>query len=338
MSCSFARQSETPIITRIALFLCVSFSIPLLTLYLPTQMSSRDHGHLNDLSQIRFLVIDEADRMVQQGSFPQLVRILDAVQRANPLDEDESDEEELEENDVNDPDRLLGLPGMPGEARVEMLSDELLKQLERQRNGEDAEPNVKEIEDDSYKEMEDNVEVENDGDEEISLPPPPPVYRQTFVYSATLTLPSSGSFKSRKGPKGLQDVEGVIGEILEKSRAKGKTKVVDLTNADKTGKAKPITSTAATAGEKTSDGQFRLPPGLKLQLIKCTQRHKDSHLYGYLMTTQEGASGPCLVFCNSISGVRRVGATLQTLGFPVRVLHAKMQQVYLESIVGCHLQ
>mmetsp|Transcript_16555 Transcript_16555/g.21665 ORF Transcript_16555/g.21665 Transcript_16555/m.21665 type:complete len:114 (+) Transcript_16555:883-1224(+) len=44
------------------------------------------------------------------------------------------------------------------------------------------------------------------------------------------------------------------------------------------------------------------------------------------MTTVEGASGLCLVFCNSIASVRRVGSTLQALGLDVRVLHAQMQQ------------
>ena len=47
------------------------------------------------------------------------------------------------------------------------------------------------------------------------------------------------------------------------------------------------------------------------------------------MTTTQGASGPSLVFCNSIAAVRRVGTTLQTLEMPVRILHAHMQQVGL---------
>jgi ATP-dependent RNA helicase DDX24/MAK5 len=71
----------------------------------------------------------------------------------------------------------------------------------------------------------------------------------------------------------------------------------------------------------------RLPSGLEWKQIKCTQRHKDPHLYAYLFTTAQGASGPCLVFCNSIAGVRRVGSTLQKLGLPVRLLLAQMPQV-----------
>lgn len=70
----------------------------------------------------------------------------------------------------------------------------------------------------------------------------------------------------------------------------------------------------------------RLPPGLTLGEIPCAQRHKDSHLYAYLVTTRQGSSGPCLVFCNSIAAVRRVGDTLKTLGLPVKTLHAQMMQ------------
>lgn len=296
------------------------------------QISSRDYSHLNDLSQLQFLVIDEADRMIQQGSFPQLEHILDAVHRDNPMDEDEGSEDEPDMEDVDIPDRLYGLPGVPGEARVEMLSEDILLQVERQRTGELLEmPEVKEVDDDEFQRAQ--MHVEGDlSEEEISLPPPPPIRRQTFVYSATLTLPASGKFiKTNKRLRIDKNIDGAIVEILEKSKAKGKTKVVDLTNADKSGKGKASlthTSKNSQVGKaKINDRQFRLPPGLRLQQIKCTQKHKDSHLYGYLMNTSDGTSGPALVFCNSIAGVRRVAATLQTLGLSVRVLHAQMQQV-----------
>eukprot|EP00522_Entomoneis_paludosa_P005391 CAMPEP_0172472264 /NCGR_PEP_ID=MMETSP1065-20121228/68248_1 /TAXON_ID=265537 /ORGANISM="Amphiprora paludosa, Strain CCMP125" /LENGTH=921 /DNA_ID=CAMNT_0013230395 /DNA_START=192 /DNA_END=2957 /DNA_ORIENTATION=+ len=298
-------------------------------------MSSREYEHLNELSQIRFLVIDEADRMIQQGSFPQLGRILDAVQQANPMDDDDSDDEdEFDEDEEDDDDRLLGLPGVPGEAKLTMLNDNILAEIARQR-GEDGEeemlePAVREMDDDEF--ATEGVDDE-DGDEEsqISLPPPPPVYRQTFVYSATLTLPASVNFSKRnsdkKKPRYQADVDGAIAEILEKSRAKGKTKIVDLSNVNKK-ISKQTSGQSEQKAEKESKKQdaIRLPAGLTLQQIKCTQRHKDSHLYAYLMTTAEGSSGPCLVFCNSIAGVRRVGTTLQALGMDVRILHAQMQQ------------
>lgn len=277
--------------------------------------------------------------MIRQGAFPQLSRILDAVQSANPMD-DSDDEEEFSEEDEDEPDRLLGLPGIPGEARVEMLSDEILQRVQQQRQGgkdpagSAEDPLVREIEDEDYddlqKELEEAPETGYDEDE-VSLPALPPVVRRTYVYSATLTLPASDSYRKSKKlhiRRQKVDVDGAIAELLEKSHAKGRTKVVDLTNASggKKGAAAGDRKGNTDAAPATSK-EFRLPPGLELKQIKCSLKHKDSHLYAYLMTTEEGASGPCLVFCNSIAAVRRVGATLQALGLEVRILHAHMQQV-----------
>jgi ATP-dependent RNA helicase DDX24/MAK5 len=138
----------------------------------------------------------------------------------------------------------------------------------------------------------------------------------------------------------LKGVQGAIEEILDKARARGQTKVIDLSNSKKQAKfnEKILESKEKPQKRKEKDltnrekgmdpkRTFNLPPGLKLQEIKCTQMHKDSHLYAYLVTTREGAAGPSLVFCNSIKAVRRVGTTLKLLGLPVRILHANMQQV-----------
>jgi ATP-dependent RNA helicase DDX24/MAK5 len=360
---------------------------------------------LNDLSQLKFLVMDEADRMVQLASFPQLIDILDAVHQANPMhdEDDESGDDGDKEEDGDDDDedesdkdghRMLGLPGLAGEAKVEMLNDNILKRWKQQQkhsnktkqmgdndvdeddsdgddtNSEDGRsdnmvPQVNEMEDEEFEQHMKAVAEYNpqdDEDDNDALPLRPPVHRQTFIYSATLTLPSSTSNvqsfrrnnngRRRKGGVQNINVDGAIAEILEKANAKGKTKVVDLTSMDrgsgkhttsvvvpgKSNKETTTTNASTTAAAKvstatnkaaSSSASFRLPPGLELQQIKCTQRHKDSHLFGYLMTTKHGlSSGPCLVFCNSIAGVRRVGATLQALGLHgVRILHAQMQQV-----------
>lgn len=284
-------------------------------------MSTREHPHLNDLSQLRFLVMDEADRMIQQGTLVQLKRILDAVHRANPMNES-NDEDIDEEDEEDDYDRMLGLPGIRGEAKVKMLSDDILNQLAKQRQ----EPaDVKELEDDEYEE-ELKQEIESDSEEEdIELPSLPPVHRQTFIFSATLTLPNTESSKKRKRTD-ISSIDGAIAQLVEIAHAGGKTKIVDLSHNEK------ATTQSSIASEKKKQkkdhvDKFRLPPGLRLQQIKCTQLHKDSHLYAYLMTTKEGRSGPCLVFCNSIAAVKRVGTTLQTLGIQTKMLHANMQQV-----------
>jgi ATP-dependent RNA helicase DDX24/MAK5 len=292
-------------------------------------MSSKNYQHLNEMSQIRFLVIDEADRMIQQGSFPELVKILDAIHDANPLEgNDESVEPDSEEDEEQD--RMFGLPGIRGEAKVVMLGD-ILERIKEQQTG--VPPDFSELRDDEFQES----LVEQDANEDlnrIELPPMrPPVNRQTFIFSATLTLPPSQSFvvakHNERGKKSVAKrlgVDGAIAEILEKTRAHGETKVVDLTSSSKFVANKKAKSVEVKETSLSTESA-RLPPGLSLLQIQCTQKHKDSHLYAYLVTTAQGASGPCLVFCNSIAGVRRVGATLQTLRLPVRMLHAKMEQV-----------
>ena len=303
------------------------------------QISSREHEHLNDLSQITFLVIDECDRMTEQGSFPQLHSILDAVEKANPMDDDDSEGEDMsDDEDGDDPDRMLSLPGIRGESKVVMLNDDLLAMIEQQRTGKPPEPPESDS-DSEEEEVDDEDPLEMD--DVIELPVQRPVDRQTFVYSATLTLPPSASYipsrNKRKKRLTLKGLEGAIEEILDKARARGQTKVIDLSNSKKQAKFnEKILETQVKAklpkGSKDDRGavaqsKFNLPPGLKLQELKCTQLHKDGFLYAYLLTTREGASGPSLVFCNSIVAVKRVGETLKLLGLPVRVLHANMQQV-----------
>ena len=99
-------------------------------------MSSKEYAHLNDLSQLSFLVIDEADRMIKQGSFPQLQQIFEVINDANPPPPEESDDEGDDDSvDDDDDDRLRGIGGVRGEARVVMLDDSILAAIEREREG-----------------------------------------------------------------------------------------------------------------------------------------------------------------------------------------------------------
>eukprot|EP00581_Thalassiosira_minuscula_P028551 CAMPEP_0183749982 /NCGR_PEP_ID=MMETSP0739-20130205/727_1 /TAXON_ID=385413 /ORGANISM="Thalassiosira miniscula, Strain CCMP1093" /LENGTH=1043 /DNA_ID=CAMNT_0025985887 /DNA_START=14 /DNA_END=3145 /DNA_ORIENTATION=+ len=317
-------------------------------------MSSKEYTHLNNLTQLRFLIIDEADRLIKQGSFPQLQQIFDVINRANPPPPEEDSEDESESDD-EDEDRLESLRGVRGEARVVMLDDSILAAIEKERNkglgGKGNVPKPMEMDDDEFEEQQQellmNTEDSDNEDEEEEIPP---VHRQTFVYSATLTLPPSMhhlikkdhamknkmSKKKKKG-KGKQPmtVDGAIAEILDVAGARGETKIVDLSNTTAPNKASGTNKKDADKedGKKSkknkssSEGLVtRLPAGLSLGEIRCAQRHKDSHLYAYLVTTRQGSSGPSLVFCNSIAAVRRVGDTLKTLGLPVKMLHAQMQQ------------
>ncbi|KAL7505460.1 hypothetical protein ACHAXN_002943 [Cyclotella atomus] len=305
-------------------------------------MSSNEYSHLNNLAQLRFVVVDEADRMIKQGSFPQLKQIFEVINQANPPPFNDDQDEESDDDD--DDDRLQSLKGVRGEAKVVMLDDSILAAIERERNGGGSvKPKPIEMSDDDYLEQmnEEDISEDDSSSEEEG------VHRQTFVYSATLTLPPSshhnikksasiGKAKKKKGKKGNPTtVDGAIAEILEFAGARGELKIVDLSNLMPEGQHQQTKKTKAAAesdvtskqsSAQTSSIATRLPPGLSLGEVRCAQRHKDGHLYAYLVTTQQGASGPCLVFCNSIAAVRRVGETLKLLGLPVKMLHAQMAQ------------
>lgn len=315
------------------------------------QISSQEHDHLKDLSHVQFLVLDEADRLTQDHSFPQMVEILERIHLENRGPFESDDESDDESSDSDDEDRMLGLPGIRGESATTMLTPEILRQIQEQRetmprpggrkvqerneklehdDSDDEEDLVIEPVEETGEEDFDEVFHIHDGDDENDDNGPPLVHRQTFIYSATLTLPytstkaTASSQQKKKKPSKEQrklPLEGGLAEILEKTHAMGETKVVDLSSSSK------IETSQSNSNSNTDANGVKLPPGLKLEQIKCTQRHKDSHLYAYLMTTAQGASGPALVFCNSIAAVRRVGTTLQMLGLSVRILHAHMQQV-----------
>ena len=303
-------------------------------------MSTNEHEHLNDLSMLRFLVIDEADRMISQGSFPQLSSIFERIQEANPSINSMADEDSIGDDDSADEDRLHGLPGIRGESKVVMLTDEMLRMMNGEDSNEDNSsqevPKVMELDDDEFekeqeklRELEEENSVVSDEDQER-------IQRQTFIFSATLTLPTSSHINisnelKRKNVNNKLSIDGAIQEILEKAGAQGQTKVVDLSHQ------KPEKS-VLKKGSKDVQSSLNLPPGLSLYEVRCTQKHKDSHLYSFLTNTKQGSSGPSLVFCNSVGAVKRVGETLRVLGLPVRTLHAQMQQKSrlssLESLKG----
>lgn len=330
-------------------------------------ISSNEHDHLRDLSKLRFLVIDEADRMISsRGSFPQLSRILDVIYKANPSQPTLKELESEMHVNSNDEDEDEQLKGMRGETRVTMLTNEVLKGIELRRNDKHAvnttgitrndeniiiPPKPMDMNDVEYNRMQQELLKEQKNEsEELER-----IHRQTFIFSATLALPASWRWnlkeKKRHPQMLLTDTNdgGTIMEILNKAGACGHIKFVDLTNSlgatnksvnGKVGNGMNMILKFNKKGTKRNDvktlSNIELPPGLSLCEIKCTQKHKDSHLYAYLTTTKQGSSGPCLIFCNSILAVKRVYETLKALRLPVRGLHAHMQQkarfVALESI------
>ena len=147
----------------------------------------------------------------------------------------------------------------------------------------------------------------------LDLRPSQMLDRQTFVFSATLTVPDSVRRKLRKGkpPSSMKTKKsgaptvaqsGSLESLMECVPFYSKVKLVDLTTKERKGGA-VATSIAESA-------------------LECTEEDRDSLLY-YLLSAHPGMT---IVFVNAISCLRRVVALLKILNVPVEGLHAGMQQ------------
>ncbi|NWS09632.1 DDX24 helicase, partial [Motacilla alba] len=168
------------------------------------------HPHLSNLRQLRCLVIDEADRMVEKGHFLELSQLL------------------------------------------EILND--------------SQYNPR---------------------------------RQTFVFSATLTLvhQTPARVLQKKNAKKM-DKKTKLELLMEKVGIKGKPKVIDLTRKEAT--VETLTETK----------------------IHCNTNEKDYYLYYFLLQHP----GRTMVFANSIDCVKRLSSLLTILNCDPLPLHANMHQ------------
>ncbi|XP_069494083.1 ATP-dependent RNA helicase DDX24 [Ambystoma mexicanum] len=168
------------------------------------------HPHLSNLRQLRCLVIDEADRMVERGHFVELSQLL------------------------------------------ELLNDSVY--------------NPK---------------------------------RQTFVFSATLTLIHQAPLRvlQKKNSKKM-DRESKLDALIQKIGMRGKPKVIDLTRKEAT--VETLTETK----------------------IHCEANEKDYYLYYFLLQYP----GRTMVFANSIDCIKRLNGLLTILDCTPLPLHANMHQ------------
>uniref|UniRef100_K3WZ51 ATP-dependent RNA helicase n=1 Tax=Globisporangium ultimum (strain ATCC 200006 / CBS 805.95 / DAOM BR144) TaxID=431595 RepID=K3WZ51_GLOUD len=271
-------------------------------------MIDHKHAHFKDLnSTLRFLVIDEADRMLQKGSYPEVEKIFDALRfnkktavsdLIDMSDHEESDEEEDGDGDDED----IDANSFSGEAKVMML-DDILKMQAKQKE-----------------------QKEGDNDEGKSSKPKPsqPVesdaprhVRQTFLFSATLTIPEGGRFQN--GKKKHRHALTVLESVMKRVGMRGKPAVVDLSIDEN---ASAGADDEARRQKQLENVSLSLPAGLELCQHEISDSNRDSFLY-YFLTQYPGRT---IVFLNAIHQVRKLTSLLSLLNLPVFALHAEMQQ------------
>ncbi|KAK9864148.1 hypothetical protein WJX84_001573 [Apatococcus fuscideae] len=161
--------------------------------------------HLTDLAGLSFLVLDEADRMLQQGHFQELSSILDhiAASRKQAI----------------------------AEAAGTVSDDEEFAQLQAE---DAADASAAEAAD--HDEARDSLDIQQD---EASVIPDDaldeagcPKFLQIFVFSATLTLPRNLR-RRLKGGKGGASGSASLEKLMDKLPFRPKPKIVDLTSKRK---------------------------------------------------------------------------------------------------------
>ncbi|EQC34483.1 hypothetical protein SDRG_07811 [Saprolegnia diclina VS20] len=247
-------------------------------------METAESQHFAALNRdLQFLIVDEADRMLQPGSFPQLQKIFEKINSntAKPVKGKVLDDMDDDEDDDED------VPMEAAETSVVML-DDILKQHAAAKA---AKPEA---------------------------PKAPTFVRQTFLFSATMTLKNAGRYQTKrmKNPTALT----VLESIMRRVGLRGKPAVVDLSVAAATNAT--TDESAPTSKKPKGTSEVTLPAGLELSQIETLDEHRNDCLY-YFLTQYPGRT---IVFLNAIAGVRRVAGILSLLKLPVFALHAEMQQ------------
>ncbi len=235
------------------------------------------HTHVSNLSGLQFLVIDEADRMVQQGHYAELSSILDTIPGARAAQAARKLNGGVEEEEYQDPDDIF----------PPLHSDED-DEDEGEESGDEEEGKKK-------KNVSSNKKSVAAAGKKKTVGP----QLQTFVFSATLTLPGDMRKRLRKGGGGASG-SATLESLMDKVPllGHGKPKIVDLTSDRK-------------VADKISEA-----------CISCPEAERDEYLYCLLASHP----GRTIVFVNAISAVRRLAAILKLLGLPIYALHAGMQQ------------
>ncbi|KAL4459000.1 hypothetical protein ABPG75_013865 [Micractinium tetrahymenae] len=258
-------------------------------------------AHVTDLSRLSFLVIDEADRMVQQGHYGELSSILGAIPTHQQLATAEAPEAE-DEPAEKEPVKKLGA----AEEEEEEVEEEEQESGDDAADEGDGEEEGQEEEEEEEERQQDGAaaaaaaEQQQQGQQGRQGRQPRTHRMQTFVFSATLTLPANLRKRLRKGgggASGSSDLDSLMDKIPFR-REPGKPKIVDLTS------------------------QRKLADKVEEAYIACGESERDECLYCLLAKHP----GRTIVFVNAISSVRRLGAILKLLGLPVQALHAGMQQ------------
>ncbi|WIA42627.1 hypothetical protein OEZ86_008600 [Tetradesmus obliquus] len=263
------------------------------------------HKHVSELDQLSFFVLDEADRMVQQGHYAELSSILELLPT---------------------PDRASAkAAAAAAEVEEQRRLDEAAAQHKQQQQDEEDPGSDGGGEDDEEEAEEEEEEADGEQQQENDDEQQPQQQRQnkkyhgraqhqpkqkqqkhlrgqhhllqTFVFSATLALPAALHKRLRRGGGGSSGAAS-LENLMDRLSFRDRPAIIDLS---------PSSQLAA----RVTEG-----------VLHTLEEERDATLY-YLLARHPGRA---LVFVNAVSAVRRVAALLKLLGLPAVALHAQQQQ------------
>ncbi len=301
----------------------------------------------NSLHALRFFVLDEADRMVANGSFPELNNIISYVQSfRDPVLNAKSIEMEggggggltpLLANALNSAraatDNAQGKGKGKGKKNKKTAAKQQAADEEDKDENEDQDQEQEEGEDRATKTIRDSALDEQDLMSTASLPLVSstnsmplgmklPKRMQVVLFSATLTIKDEGRGRRKKTmPNKFKRKLGKDGkEEDEEKEGPGRSMILALAERlPFEGKPHVVDFSS----------RLVMAEGIEQYYLECLDEERDYYLYSQLYDFP----GRVLVFVNSVMIVRKLVNILKELNLPVQALHAqKIQRQRLKTL------
>lgn len=312
-----------------------------------------------NLAYVRYLVVDEADRIMEEGHFSELLRVFSRIKDHEKLmergedpievarkqhegtyeadyDNDVRLDDNCVDNDDNDIDLDDILPKFEPMPTEEQIAEARRKQPKIPYNESKEEERVRkeQMNEEALRLLQFGSNGDND-DRKVYLPR----QRQTLLFSATAIQSQIDNDKHKKkkkikgiGSGAVKNLPYHLQQLLGLVAIRGNTEIIDVTGVSKAiAKKKDNKSDQSNTNknnnninnEDNNEGTFAaLPKTLTQFEIRAPTEEKDVMVYYFLLKNV----GRTLLFVNSIKTARRVDGLLRALGLNCRTIHAQLQQ------------
>eukprot|EP01035_Chromulina_nebulosa_P018144 gene18144-23798_t len=269
-----------------------------------------------DLSRLRYLVVDEVDRIMEDGHFPELNKIFNRIREHEKLTSqgicpiehlrlqrlgtqvDDNNENDIIDEENNDDAMVNEYDDVMNSINNDKQINEYTNEIESVNNNDEKER------------LESTVS--------LIKGPYNPKERQTLLFSATASQKqlSSNNKKEKRvrgiGAGAVRSLPSHIQQLLSLVSACSSTEVIDVS----------VDISNDSLKDEDVQTSIKLPDTLTQLEYRVTAEDKDLYIYQCLLNIK----GRVLVFVNSIKSARRLDGLLRALELNSRTIHAQLQQ------------